>query len=51
LYAAHVKAYHALSYAEAFAAAAALRERAIVLTGNPEFKNAKDLVKSDLLKE
>lgn len=42
--AAHVKANHALSYADAFAAAAALRERATVLTGDPEFASVADLV-------
>jgi predicted nucleic acid-binding protein len=36
--AAHIKAAQALSYADAFAVAAAIRENAVTLTGDPEFK-------------
>ena len=43
--AAHVKAHHALSYADAFAVATALREQATVLTGDPEFETVADLIK------
>ena len=49
--AAHVKAHHALSYADAFAVAAAMREGAIVLTGDPEFETVEDLIKVEWLKE
>jgi predicted nucleic acid-binding protein len=49
--AAHVKAHHVLSYADAFAVAAAMRERAIVLTGDPEFETVEDLIKVEWLKE
>jgi len=49
--AAHVKAHHALSYADAFAVATAMRERAIVLTGDPEFETVGELVKAEWIKE
>lgn len=49
--AAHIKAHHAISYADAFAVAAALREQAIVLTGDPEFETVEDLIKVEWLKE
>ncbi len=42
--AAHIKANHALSYADAFIVAASLREHAIVLTSDPEFQSVKDLI-------
>ena len=42
--AAHIKAQHAISYADAFAAAAARWEEAVVLTGDPEFAAVEDLV-------
>lgn len=38
LAAAHLKAQHAISYADAFTAAVALRQRGAVMTGDPEFK-------------
>ncbi len=38
LAAAHIKAEHALSYADAFAAALAMGEKATLVTGDPEFK-------------
>ncbi|MFN2284072.1 MAG: type II toxin-antitoxin system VapC family toxin [Anaerolineae bacterium] len=38
LAAAHLKAQYPLSYADAFAAALAVREKAILLTGDPEFR-------------
>ena len=49
--AAHIKAHHALSYADAFAVATAMRERAIVLTGDPEFATVEDLIKVEWLEE
>ncbi len=49
--AAHIKAHHALSYADAFAAAAALRENAILLTGDPEFETVEQLVKLEWLEK
>jgi len=42
--AAHVKANHRLSYADAFAVVTALDRDAIVLTGDPEFETVKSLV-------
>ena len=36
--AARIKAGHALSYADCFAAATAIRERALLVTGDPEFR-------------
>ena len=47
--AAHIKALHPLSYADAFAVALALREGATVLTGDPEFKSVENLVKVEWL--
>lgn len=37
--AARIKAVHALSYADCFAAATAIREQAPLVTGDPEFKS------------
>lgn len=42
---AHIKATHRLSYADAFAVVAALNKDAIVLTGDPEFKTVKQIIK------
>ena len=42
--AAHVKANHALSYADAFVVAIARREGGVILTGDPEFKAVEELV-------
>jgi predicted nucleic acid-binding protein len=41
--AAHIKASHALSYADAFAVAAAAHEGAVILTSDPEFKSIESL--------
>jgi len=48
--AAHIKANHALSYADAFAVATALREHAVILTGDPEFEAVADLVNVEWIK-
>ncbi len=42
--AAHVKANYSMSYADAFAVAAAIQEQAIIITGDPEFKAVENLV-------
>ena len=42
--AAHVKAHHLLSYADAFAVALAQQMQAILLTGDPEFHAVEHLV-------
>jgi predicted nucleic acid-binding protein len=47
--AAHIKANHTLSYADAFAAAAAIRENAVLLTGDPEFESVEQLVEVEWL--
>lgn len=47
--AAHVKAQHPISYADAFAIALAIRESAIVLTGDPEFQTVGDIVNVEWL--
>ena len=47
--AAHIKAHHPLSYADAFATAAAVHENAVVVTGDPEFKSVEELIKIEWL--
>ena len=47
--AAHIKATHALSYADAFAAAAALHENAVLLTSDPEFESLEQEVRVEWL--
>jgi ribonuclease VapC len=45
LAAAHIKAGHALSFADAFAVAAAQELDAVILTGDPEFDSVEQIVK------
>ena len=47
--AAHIKAKHALSYADAFVIALAQREGGVILTGDPEIQAVKDLVNIEWL--
>ena len=47
--AAKIKARYALSFADCFAVATAQRESAVVLTGDPEFKNVAELVEIEWL--
>jgi len=47
--AAHVKANHAISYADSFVVVAAMSEGAIILTGDPEFKSVEALIKVEWL--
>ncbi len=47
--AARLKAEHPLSFADCFAVATARRENAIVMTGDPEFKNIEHMVKIEWL--
>lgn len=47
--AAHIKANHALSYADAFVVALAKREGAVVLTGDPEFQTVEDSIEIEWL--
>jgi predicted nucleic acid-binding protein len=49
LSAAHIKANHRLSYADAFAAGAALDTGGTILTGDPEFQAIQGLVKIEWL--
>ena len=51
LAAAHIKANHALSYADAFVVAAAQQENAIILTNDPEFQTVKELVSIEWLEQ
>lgn len=44
LSAARIKASYALSYADAFVVASAIEKQAVILTGDPEFSQLKDLV-------
>jgi len=44
-----IKARHTLSFADCFAVATAQRENAVILTGDPEFKNVEKFVKIDWL--
>jgi len=47
--AAHVKAHHPISYADAFAVALAQKFDAMVVTGDPEFKSVEELVRIEWL--
>ena len=47
--AAHIKALHAVSYADAMAVASAIRENAIILTGDPEYKTVEELIQIEWL--
>lgn len=47
LEAARIKAAHSLSFADCFAVATAIREKAVVVTGDPEFKKVAHLVEID----
>jgi PIN domain nuclease of toxin-antitoxin system len=47
--AAHIKAHHAISYADAVAVASAIHEHAIILTGDPEYQTVEDLVNIEWL--
>lgn len=47
--AARIKAEYPLSFSDCFAVATALRERAIVLTGDPEFRTVEHLVEIEWL--
>ena len=47
--AAHIKANHPLSYADAFAVAVAQRQNAIILTGDPEFETVKSIINVEWL--
>ncbi len=47
--AAHIKANHAISYADCFAVATAIQENAIIITDDPEFQSVETIVKVEWL--
>jgi len=47
--AAHIKANHAISYADAFAVAIAIQENATIVTGDPEFQLVEEMVSVEWL--
>ena len=49
VHAAKIKAQYPISYADCFAVATALREKATIVTGDPEFKHVETIVKIDWL--
>lgn len=51
LAAAHIKANHAISYADAFVVVAAQKINGIIMTGDPEFEEVKELAQIEWLKK
>jgi len=51
LAAAHLKAQYPISYADAFAAAAAQEHSAVLITGDPEFEGSLDLIKVEWMSQ
>jgi ribonuclease VapC len=51
LAAAHIKANHALSYADAFVVVAAQKFNGVIMTGDPEFEEVTELAKIEWLKK
>ena len=49
LAAAHIKANHAISYADCFAVATAIQENATIVTADPEFHSVESIVKVEWL--
>jgi len=47
--AAKIKAQYPISYADCFAVATAIREKATIITGDPDFKQVEKIVKIDWL--
>jgi predicted nucleic acid-binding protein len=47
--AAKIKAQYPISYADCFAVATAIREKAVIITGDPDFKFVEKMVKVDWL--
>ena len=45
--AAKIKAQYPISYADCFAVATAIREKAVVITGDPDFKHVEKIVEID----
>lgn len=49
IHAAKIKAQYSFSYADCFAVATAIREKAVIITGDPDFKQVEKIVKIDWL--
>lgn len=49
IHAATIKAQYPISYADSFAVATAIRENAIIVTGDPDFKHVEKIVKIEWL--
>ena len=49
LAAAHIKANHAISYADSFAVAVGIQENAAIITGDPEFHSVETIVQVEWL--
>lgn len=47
--AARIKAQYPISYADCFAVATAIREKAVIITGDPDFKHVEKMVEIDWL--
>jgi predicted nucleic acid-binding protein len=47
--ASHIKANHAISYADSFTVAIGIQENASILTGDPEFQSVEAIVKLEWL--
>lgn len=47
--AAKIRAQYPISYADCFAVATAIREKAVIITGNPDFKHVEKIVEIDWL--
>jgi len=49
IHAATIKAQYPISYADSFAVATAIRENAVIVTGDPDFKHVQEIVKIEWL--
>ncbi|MCJ7704371.1 MAG: type II toxin-antitoxin system VapC family toxin [Desulfobacterales bacterium] len=49
MHAAKIKAQYPISYADCFAVATAIREKAVIITGDPDFKHVEKIVEIDWL--
>ncbi len=47
--AAKIRAQYPISYADCFAVATAIREKAVIITGDPDFKHVEKIVEIDWL--
>jgi predicted nucleic acid-binding protein len=49
IHAGTIKAQYPISYADSFAVSTAIRENAVIVTGDPDFKHVEKIVKIDWL--